>query len=123
MYLMRSLNRIILLFLASSFLWLSACKIDEDLAKPTLSPDFIIPLVYGELDLKNLVKDTSFIKTDPAGYLKVGFLDTLEVLNSTTLADALKIVQTGFPSVPKTLSFTNIGGGNVQFQGKISPSI
>ncbi len=115
MYLLRSLNRIILLFMASSFLWLSACKIDEDLAKPTLSPDFIIPLVYGELDLKNLVKDTSFIKTDPSGYLKVGFLDTLEVLNATTLADALKIVQTGFPSVPKTLSFTNIGGGNVQF--------
>ncbi len=112
---MRSLNRIILLFLAASFMWLSACKIDEDLAKPTLSPDFIIPLVYGELDLKNLVKDTSFIKTDPAGYLKVGFLDTLEILNSTTLGDALKIVQTGFPSVPKTLTFTSAGGANIQF--------
>jgi hypothetical protein len=115
MYLMRTLNKVILLFVGSSFLWLSACKIDEDLAKPTLSPDFIIPLVYGELDLKNLVKDTSFIKTDPSGYLKVGFMDTLEVLNATTLADALKIVQTGFPSIPKTLTFTSAGGGNILF--------
>lgn len=115
MYLLRTLNKFILLFVGSSLLWLSACKIDEDLAKPTLSPDFIIPLVYGELDLKNLVKDTSFIKTDPSGYLKVGFMDTLEVLNATTLADALKIVQTGFPSIPKTLTFTSAGGGNILF--------
>lgn len=115
MYLLRTLNKFFLLFLGSSIFFLSACKIDEDLAKPSLSPDYIIPLVYGELGLKNLLKDTSFIKTDPTGYLKVGFKDTLEVLNSTTLADALKIVQTGFPSIPKTLAFTNVGGGNVQF--------
>jgi hypothetical protein len=115
MYLIRSLNRITLLLLTAIFFSLSSCKIDEDLAKPTLSPDFIIPLVYGELDLKNLVRDTSFIKTDPSGYLKVGFLDTLEILNSTTLADALRIVQVGFPSVPKTLSFTSAGGANIQF--------
>lgn len=110
---MRSLNRFVLLFMASCFLWMSACKIDEDLAKPTLSPDFILPLVYGELDLKNLLKDTSFIKTDPSGYLKVGYIDTLEVLNSTSLADALKIVQVGFPSLPEFLTFGNSGGNHV----------
>lgn len=115
MYLKRTLNRFVLLLTASSFIWLSACKIDEDLAKPTLSPDFILPMVYGELGLKNLVKDTSFIKTDPTGYLKVGYLDTVEVLNSTQLADALKIVQTGFPAPPATLTFTSAGGGNIQF--------
>lgn len=115
MYLLRTLNKLFLLIMGTSILYLSSCKIDEDLAKPSLSPDFIIPMVYGELGLKNLLNDTSFIKTDPTGYLKVGFKDTLEILDATKLADALKIVQTGFPSVPKTLAFTSIGGGNVQF--------
>lgn len=113
MYLIRSLKRIILFFVASTFLLLGSCKLDEDLGKPTLSPDYILPLVYGELDLKNLVKDTSFIKTDPTGYLKVGFQDTLEVLNSTALGDALKIVQTAAPAPPATLSFSNSGGNDI----------
>ena len=110
---MRSLKRIILLLVASTFLMLGSCKLDEDLGKPTLSPDFILPLVYGELDLKNLVKDTSFIKTDPTGYLKVGFQDTLEVLNSTALGDALKIVQTAAPAPPTFLSFSTSGANHV----------
>lgn len=113
MYFMRSLNRLILLCIASTGLLLSACSIDEDLAKPKLSPDFILPLVYGELDLKNLVKDTSFIKTDPSGYLKIGFLDTLEVLNAEALGDALKIVQVAAPAPPKVLTFPNSGGSDV----------
>lgn len=112
MYLMRSLKRIILFFLGSTFLFLSACSIDEDLGKPTISPDYILPLVYGELDLKNLVKDTSFIKTDPSGYLKVGFLDTLEVLNSASLADALGIVSLNVVP-PRILAFTPSGGNEI----------
>lgn len=109
---MRPLKRIILFFMGSTYLFLSACSIDEDLAKPTISPDYILPLVYGDLDLKNLVKDTSFIKTDPSGYLKVGFADTLEVLNSTSLADALGIVTLNVVP-PTTLTFTPNGGNEL----------
>lgn len=110
---MRSLKRISLFIMATIYLFVSSCSIDEDLGKPTFSPDFILPLVYGELDLKNLVKDTSFIKTDPSGYLKIGFQDTLEVLNSTALGDALKIVQTAAPAPPRVLAFTNSSGQDV----------
>lgn len=119
MYLLRPLKRIGLLFIASIYLLLNACSIDEDLAKPTLSPDYILPLAYGELDLKSLVKDTSFIKTDPTGYLKIGFADTVEVLNATTLEDALGIITLN--AIPPTvLTFTPAGGGNETFPSEAS---
>lgn len=110
MHVIKFLRQVCFIVLGSAMMWFGSCS--EDLAKPTISPDYYIPLVYGDLSLQNLVTDTSFIKTDPTGYLKVGFQDTVPVLGSGDLAQALQIFQT--IDIPQPLSFINIGGGNDQ---------
>lgn len=110
MHVIKFLKQVCFILLGSTMMWFGSCS--EDLAKPTLSPDYYLPLVYGDLSLQNLVSDTSFIKTDPTGYLKVGFQDTVPVLGSGDLAQALQIFQT--VDIPQPLNFTNLGGGNDQ---------
>lgn len=105
-------KQVAFIVLSSTLLLLGSCSLDEDLAKPSISPDYYLPLVYGDLSLKNLVSDTTFIQTDPSGYLKVGFQDTVQVLGSNDLSQALQIFQT--VDIPQPLNFTNIGGGNEQ---------
>lgn len=110
MHVIKFLRQVCFIALGSSMMWFASCA--DDFAKPSSSPDYYFPLVYGDLSLQNLVSDTSFIKTDPTGYLKVGFQDTVPVLGSSDLAQALQIFQT--IDVPQPLEFINIGGGNDQ---------
>ncbi len=110
MHVIKFLRQVYIIALGSSMMWFASCA--DDFAKPSLSPDYYLPLVYGDLSLQNLLTDTSFIKTDPTGYLKVGFQDTVPVLGSSDLAQALQIFQTA--DIPQPLEFINIGGGNDQ---------
>lgn len=110
MHVIKFLRQVCFVALGSTMMWFASCA--DDFAKPSLSPDYYFPLVYGDLSLQNLLTDTSFIKTDPTGYLKVGFQDTVPVLGSSDLAQALEIFQT--VDVPQPLSFVGIGGGNEQ---------
>lgn len=112
MHIRKFLKQVAFIVLSSTIFWLGSCSIDKDLAKPSISPDYYFPLVYGDLSLQNLVADTSFIQTDPTGYLKVGFKDTVDVLGPNDLAQALQIFQT--VDIPQPLDFANIGGGNEQ---------
>ncbi len=95
-----------------SFFGLNACKIDEEIGKPTFSPDFIFPTAYGKLGLKDLLTDTSFIKTDPTGYLKIFYLDTVPVVTQADLATLLEIVQNNV-DVPQPLGFSSAGANDV----------
>ncbi len=105
----RSLN---LLAMSSVLIWFGSCS--EDLAKPKFSPDYYLPLVYGELTLQNLTEDSSFIQTDPTGYLKVGFEDTLQVLTPEDLATAQDIVRLNSEvEIPLPLTFNSSGANDV----------
>ncbi len=99
--------RFLLCCIIAGSLLLTSCSIDKDLAKPTFTPDFILPLVYGDLTLKDLTKDSSTIQTDPAGYFKVSFSDTVF---QQDLGAQLAVVQ-NVPDFPQQMSF-NISGPN-----------
>lgn len=77
MLLKSTLQNSIFLVLLAFFLFLSACKIDEDLAKPKFSPDFTLPLVYGDLKIDDLLNDTSYVKEDPNKAIKIVIRDTV----------------------------------------------
>lgn len=98
--------------MGSALLWLSSCS--EDLAKPKFSPDYYLPLVYGDLTLQNLTEDSSFIQTDPTGYLKIGFKDTVDVLGANDLAQAQNIVQLNTTvDIPQPIIFGTSGANDV----------
>jgi hypothetical protein len=102
-------KNVVVAFLLTSLLALQACKLDEDLGKPTFSPDFTLPMAYGTLGLKDLFQDTTFIKTDPTGYLKVAYFDTLAILGSSDIEPLLNLAQLNV-DIPQTLRFSNVAG-------------
>ncbi len=95
--------------LLSGLLFLNSCKIDEDLAKPTINPDYTIPLVYGSLNLSKLVKDTSFMSVDPEGYFKIAFSDT--VLEQNIGMDVLAALEGDLEVPAFDPVITDLGGG------------
>ena len=68
---------ICLLWLASFSI--SSCNLlDDGIAEPYFTPDYILPLAHGNLTLANITqKDSGVIQTSPTGYFKVGFKDTV----------------------------------------------
>lgn len=108
MYSMKHPVRIFLMIMLSASM-LSSCKVDQDLAKPSFTPDFILPLVYGDLNLKNITKDSSAIQTDPSGYFKVVVQDTVFEQN---LGEQIAVFQ-NMPDIPLPVFFTSAGPNQV----------
>ncbi len=97
-----------LLFLGLVISTITSCSLlDDGIAEPSFSPDFVLPLAHGSLTLKNLTEeDSSFIQTSPSGYFKVGFRDTVF---QEVLGDKLAAVQ-NVPEFPSVLYFDPSNG-------------
>jgi hypothetical protein len=95
-----------LLWLAS--LSISSCNLlDEGIAEPYFSPDYILPLAHGNLTLANITqKDSGIIQTSPTNYFKVGFRDTVF---EQDLGAQLAAVQ-NIPQIPTPFYFDPSGG-------------
>jgi hypothetical protein len=95
-----------LLWLSS--LVISSCNLlDEGIAEPYFSPDYILPLAHGNLTLANITqKDSGIIQTSPTNYFKVGFRDTVF---EQELGSQLAAVQ-DIPQIPTSFYFDPSGG-------------
>ena len=95
-----------LLWLAS--ISISSCNLlDDGIAEPYFSPDYVLPLAHGNLTLANITqKDGGLIQTSPSGYFKVGFRDTVF---EQDLGGQLAAVQ-NIPEIPSPLYFDPSGG-------------
>ena len=94
-------------------LWLvsfsiSSCNLlDEGIAEPYFSPDYILPLAHGNLSLANITQnDSGIIQTSPTNYFKVGFRDTVF---EQELGAQLAAVQ-NIPHIPTPFYFDPSGG-------------
>ena len=111
MYFLKKKNliaSICLLWLASFSI--SSCNLlDDGIAEPTFSPDYILPLAHGNLTLANITqKDGGVIQISDSGYFKVGFRDTVF---EQDLGGQLAAVQ-NIPEIPSPLQFnTTINPG------------
>jgi hypothetical protein len=111
MHLKISTGKFLLICLAAGVTFFSGCKTDEEFLKPKLSPEYALPLVYGDLTINNLTKDSSLISTDPnQGYLRVITRDTLESEDLKLGKQLVKMTNFSFPTL---LNVTAAGGGNV----------
>jgi hypothetical protein len=101
------------LILNACLLWLAAFSVsscnllDDGIAEPNFSPDYILPLAHGSITLGNLTaENASFIQTSPTNYFKVGFRDTVF---EQVLGEQLAAVQ-DIPAFPSSLYFDPTGG-------------
>ena len=87
---------------------ISSCNLlDEGIAEPYFTPDFVLPLAHGSVTLANLTEEnSSFIQTSPTNYFKVGFRDTVF---EQVLGEQLAAVQ-DIPAFPSSLKFDPSGG-------------
>jgi hypothetical protein len=97
-------------------LWLATFSItscnllDDGIAEPYFSPDYILPLANGSLTLANITQqDSGIIQTSPTGYFKVGFRDTVF---EQVLGEQLAAVQ-DIPQFPTSISFENSGSNHI----------
>lgn len=97
---------ICLLWLASFSI--SSCNLlDDGIAEPYFTPDYILPLAHGNLTLANITqKDSGIIQTSPTGYFKVGFKDTVF---EQVIGEQLAAVQ-DIPTIPTPFYFDPSGG-------------
>ncbi len=87
---------------------ISSCNLlDDGIAEPYFTPDFVLPLARGSVTLANLTEEnSSFIQTSPTNYFKVGFRDTVF---EQVLGEQLAAVQ-DIPAFPSSLKFDPSGG-------------
>ena len=95
-----------LLWLAS-FSITSCNLLDDGIAEPYFTPDYILPLAHGNLTLANITQqDSNIIQISPTGYFKVGFRDTVF---EQIIGDQLASVQ-DIPQIPTPFYFDPSGG-------------